>query len=68
MSSGWPCHLATLVMRLKSCQIVRARTIGDMGMTSLRYKLIQTLLRATNFRDSMLKDLKRGFVECKEAE
>ena len=29
-------------------------------MTSLRYKLIQTLLRATNFRDSMLKDLKRG--------
>jgi len=29
-------------------------------MTSIRYKLAQGALRATNYRDNMLKDLKRG--------
>jgi len=29
-------------------------------MTSLRYKFAQAILRATNYRDNMLKDLTRG--------
>lgn len=31
-------------------------------MTSLRYKLVQSVLRATKFRDNMLKDLARGYA------